>query len=901
MRPTTARPDRPLRLTYQSSAREWTDALPLGNGRLGVMCFGGVESDRFQVNDDTCWSGSPATSAGTPLIADGEGPGVVGAVRDALRAGDVREAERLVQRLQHGHSQAYQPLVDLWIEDADADAGRADSPGQSAGETGARTGYCRSLDLRTAVAEHAWQIGTSLTRTRSWVSAPDQALVVHRRAETGLLTPVVISLTSVHPTAQVAVVGGESGSGAAPGGVVGLQAQVRMPSQVFPSHERSEEPITYDPTPGAAVTASVQLRVVTDGTVRATTRADGQDALEVTGASELVVVLGTGTDYADPRTTPHGDTHAIHADAARPVELLAAELSAALTNAEQMCEAPLARHITDHHELFGRVELELAGARDDLPTDARLDRFAAGMPDPGLAALMFQYGRYLMIAGSRAGSLPLTLQGIWNDAVRPPWSSNYTTNINVQMNYWPAEPANLSECHEPLLSFLDHLRTSGTTVADELYDLPGWAVHHNSDAWAFALPAGEGDGDPSWSAWPLGGVWLARHLWDHYDHTRDTGFLRDHAWPLMHGAADFALGWLHELPDGTLGTAPSTSPENHYVADDGRPAAVATSTTSDLAMVRDLLECCLQAIDAVADDADPSDLVEDRTLWRAAAQHALDALPGERVLADGRLAEWSGDTADAEPAHRHQSHLYGTYPGNAVDPQRTAELAAAALATLDARGPDSTGWSLAWRLALRARLGDADGATAALQAFLAPVSGTAPGSTRAGVYRNLFCAHPPFQIDGNFGFTAGVCEMLLQSHTSTAGETVLSLLPALPAQWADGEVRGLRARGAVTVEIGWRDGVVQRAVATADEDRTVTVRLTGPTGPIASTLWLVAGQPTEIAALGVSSAASRAIFSAHDQEAGSAESLTCVQAASPGAETGDRDAAEGPALPVPAS
>ena len=789
---------RPLVLAYDSPAVRWTEALPVGNGRLGAMCFGGTASDRTQVNDDTCWSGSPATVVGHSLLAPGEGPRVLDDARAALAAGDVRAAERAVQRLQHGHSQAYQPLVDLVVQEV--------GPGEEAHPDDRATtlpGYARTLDLRTAVARHSWSVAGATVVQETWSSAPHQVLVVDRRTADGSLPALRVSLTSPHPTLDLR------------GTPTGLAATVRMPSDVVPDHEPADQHVDYDLSPGAAVTAAVHVAVHTDGIVGDAGPSSTADAVEVVGATYVTLVLATETDFVDAATAPHGRLDDLRAAAARRSSAVVDEIVA------DGLPALRAAHVADHEALFGRVELDLGPDPEGVATTPeRLARHAAGAPDPALAALQAQYGRYLMIAGSRAGTRPMNLQGIWNESVVPPWSSNYTTNINTEMSYWPAGPANLDECHEPLTTWLAELARTGRDTARDLYGLPGWAAHHNSDVWGFSLPAGDGASDPAWTAWPLGGVWLATHLWDRYDWSREVGFLAD-AWPLLRGAADFALAWLVEQPDGMLGTSPATSPENRYVAPDGAPAAVTVSTTSDLAMVRELLERCLDAAQVLVGSGVPVAAgapAPDDPAWQEATRAALDRLPLERVLADGRLAEWSTDLVDAEPEHRHQSHLVGVYPGSRVDLRTEPGLAAAALATLDARGPDSTGWSLAWRLALRARLRDVDGAAAALVAFLRPTADGAPAAaepapdappgTGSGVYPNLFCAHPPFQVDGNLGLTAGLLEMLLQSHRSTAGTTVLDLLPALPPAWQDGEARGIRARGDITVDLRWSSGVV---------------------------------------------------------------------------------------------
>ncbi|MET0422824.1 MAG: glycoside hydrolase N-terminal domain-containing protein [Actinoplanes sp.] len=736
-------------LGYRTPAAQWTDALPLGNGRLGAMCFGGVEADRFQLNEGTCWSGAPTSDAPDPAA-----PRILAAARAALAADDVRAAEEHLGRLQGGHSQAYQPLADLRIEQAFRQP---------------TDGYFRHLDLRSAVASHTFHGGAERVSQEAWISAPAQALVIRRRLRRIAAEPMLIRLGSPHPGA---VASPEPG---------GLDLLVRMPSDVPPA----PGPVRHD---GPSVTALVGLRVVSAGLL---TAVDGGVRLD--DADEVIVVVAVVTDYVDPLTRPHGDV----AELRRALHDRLDELVVALAHPGGYATMRAA-HERDHARLFARAGLRLGpvAGRTPLDIDARL-----ADPDPSLAALQFQYGRYLLIASSRPGGLPATLQGLWNEHLRPPWSSNYTTNINLEMNYWPAEVANLAECHQPLFDWLSFARRRSAP-----YGLSGWTLHHNSDAWCFNHPTGTGGDDPCWSFWPLAGAWLSRHLTDHHDFAGPLASPAEHV-PIVRDAAAFCLDWLVEMPDGTLGTSPSTSPENHYLAPDGKPAAAGVSTTADLALIRGLLTDLIRLA--------PADPLAGR------ARAALPRIPAERVAGDGRLAEWSTDVADTEPEHRHTSHLVGLYPFATIDPDTTPAPAVAARRTLDARGPESTGWSLAWRIALRARLHDAPGAAAMVRRFLRPAT------SAAGVYRNLFCAHPPFQLDGNLGFTAGVAEMLLQSHATTPDVTRLHLLPALPADWAEGEFTGLRARGGVTVDASWSAGRLRSVSLQTDRPRAIEVRSAG--------------------------------------------------------------------------
>ncbi|MBO3088106.1 glycosyl hydrolase family 95 catalytic domain-containing protein [Cellulomonas dongxiuzhuiae] len=782
----------PLLLRLDEPARTWTDAFPVGNGRIGAMVHGGTGDELLQVNDDTCWSGAPhdgPVEPVGPLGPDGA-PGVVRRARRLLADGDPLGAQAELARLQSGWVQAYQPLVDVVLAHAAA-AGDA--------------GYRRTLDLARGVVTTTWTSATGVPwRQDVLVSHPDRALLLER-STAGAASDAGeawVRLASRHPWADApAPVDAPDGD---PRAAV-VVATLDMPSHVLPDWVPGPDPVRYG---GRSVHAAVALAVLADDAASVEV-VDG--AVRVRGTGRLRVVLTTATDHDVATGTLHGDRARVAADAL-----------AGLRHALADVDGIAARHVADHAALMGRVSLDLDAAVPDLPLDARLVRHAHGEPDPHLAVLAFQHGRYLTVAGSRPGTLPLNLQGIWNASVRPPWSSNYTININTEMNYWPTLVGDLAECHEPLLAWLDRLAVAGAATARTLYGVRGWVAHHNSDPWCFTGPTGRGHDSASWSSWPLGGAWLARHVVDHHDWTGDDDALRRH-WPVVRGAALAVLDLLVELPDGTLGTSPATSPENHYLLPDGRAAAVSVSTTSDLAIVRDLLEQ-VRRLAHVAGDHDES--------LRAAVDGALERLPTERVAPDGRLAEWRTDVPDAEPEHRHQSHLYRVFPGTSIDPDSAPALAAAALRTLDARGPDSTGWSLAWRLALRARLRDPDGVAALVTAFLHPVDADpsgGDGSARGGVYRSLLCAHPPFQIDGNLGFTAGVAEALVQAHRrGPDGVREVHLLPALPAAWPAGRVRGLRLRGALRLtELTWRDGRVERAVLEADRPAVVDVRAHG--------------------------------------------------------------------------
>lgn len=869
---------RPLRLTEPTSATHWTDAYPVGNGRIAAMCFGGTQHDRLQINDSTCWSGTPASAAGSP---PSDGPQHLARARRAMECGDVRAAEAELRGLQSGFTQAYQPLVELLFDldggasqSLDGGTSSVTSPAASPASTPAETAtpVTRTLDLRTATATHTWSDGTREHRVETFASHPAGVLVTTRTSTRPM--DLTVRLASVHPGAQISATSDA------------LQASIRMPSTVVPGRPGTTSGPRYgDPS----VTAVAAAHITTDGTAAA--QLDG--TLRIVGARRVQIVLTTASDAfsAADHTALHGRADRLIADAQ------ARATAAARRGAERLH----AEHVADHTALFDRVELQLgpAGPADQTdPADQTGPAYPSGLTappvpqphstsallsarrgtvDPELTELAFAFGRYLMIAGSRPGGTPLTLQGPWNAEVDPPWSSNFTVNINTEMNYWPVHTANLGECDEPLLPWLERVAERGGEVARSLYDAPGWVAHHNVDQWGFAWPVGAGADSLEWSFWPLGGVWMSSTLLDRAEFAAAAGSEATptagvapsaspaptasvaptwlaRAWSVACGAAEFALAWLQPMPDGTLGTIPSTSPENVHTAPDGHPTALTVSSTCDIELIRDLFTRLLRLA-----SARPQLATEDRELLDRVAR-ALELLPPTRIASDGRIAEWAGEPAEVEVLHRHQSHLVGVFPGASITPRSTPELAAAARASLRAKGEESTGWSLAWRIALWARLGESVQVARTIARFLRLTNADGsdpeplpqvPGGPRlqhsGGVYGNLFCAHPPFQIDGNLGFTAGVAEALVQSHEVLPGAVrVLHLLPACP--WASGRARGLRARGGITVDLGWRDGAVERVslLADADAGSSVAVRVCVQTPTWERVVDLAPGEPTTL-------------------------------------------------------
>jgi alpha-L-fucosidase 2 len=758
-------------LHYDKPAATWTEALPVGNGRLGAMVFGAVNDELLQLNEATLWSGGPVSTDVNPGAFANLAP-----ARAALSAGDYESAARLLRKMQGQYSEGYLPLADLRIHQ----------------DTGPASDYVRDLDIRDGVATTSFTSNGVRYRREVFASAPAQVIVVRLSADKpGQLTLDVGAASQLRFENTVA------------GGAIVMRG--KAPAHVDPNYYKANgEPVVYDDPSkcrGMRFETIVQPRLV-DGKLE---ERDGK--LRISGASEVVLLVSGATSFAGFDRCPDSAGRDEHQLARQPLQRAAAKDYATL----------LAEHVADVRGYFDRVELSLnPGAPDksSVPTDRRLEAYAGGEADPQLEALYFQFGRYLLIASSRTRDAPANLQGIWNKDVRAPWSSNYTTNINVQMNYWPVEAANLTELFSPLDDLVRHLAVTGTETATSFYHAPGWAVHHNSDIWAASNPVGAlGHGDPKWANWYMGSAWLSRHLWEHYQFTGDKAYLRS-SYPLMKGAAQFLLAWLQEDAQGRLVTMPSTSPENDFYYDGGKKASVTVGSTMDLGIARDLFSNVAAASRVLGIDG----AFRDRVL--AAKARLLPFQVGGR----GQLQEWYKDFEEVDPHHRHVSHLYALHPAREITPLGTPELAQAARRTLELRGDGGTGWALAWKVNMWARLLDGNHAYTLFRNLLRLTKDNDPAwGGHGGAYPNLFDAHPPFQIDGNFAGTAGVIEMLLQSQNDE-----LHLLPALPDAWAAGSVRGLVGRGNFVVDISWREHRLVSASVLARAGGRCTIRTAAP-------------------------------------------------------------------------
>ena len=772
------------RLWYDKPASAWTEALPLGNGKLGAMVWGGAEEDLLQLNEGSFWSGYPRPWYNQNAQAS------LALVREHLRHGRLREAQTLVDTTMLGqYTQSYLPAGSLKV---------------AFGNLGDTHAYRRELDLDSATVSSEFDSGRGRLVRQAWVSAPDECLVYSVSAELPL--DLEVGLESLLPF-QVTHGGG------------GLLLTSVAPAFVVPHYVESPRPIVYGDTPETkGMRLAVAVRVdAGGGTVE---RLPGR--LRVTGTRQVRLVVAAATSFNGRDRHPFVEGRDEVADAADRAE-------AALNRDAQ---AVWRNHRDAHHRGFARAGFDLGGPDySSLPTDERLRRQRIHHDDQGLVALAFEYGRYLLWSSSRPGGQPANLQGIWNQELRAYWSCNYTSNINVEMNYWPAEVCNLAESHLPLLEYIGDVADHGKKVAQVHYGAAGWVAHHNLDLWATALPAGNngGDGERSCQShfWPMGGVWLCQHLWEHYAFGVDRAFLESRAFPVLREAARFCLDWLVEGPGDTLTTMPSTSPENSYLTPGGERIALDIGSTCDLTSIQELFGHCLEAATVLG--------VSDALTQAIAA--ALPRLPGLRKGPHGELAEWSRDWAEAEPGHRHVSHLYGVYPGSSITSTRNAEFLAAASTSIQRRveaGGGGTGWSLAWLICLHARLGQRQDALTSLRRWL-----------ETSVYDNLFDLHPPlsaketgvFQIDGNLGVTAGIAELLVQSH-----EGFLSLLPSLPREWTEGRITGLRARGGFELDLEWKNAKLTGVRILASNPGPVKVRY----GALSAQLTLVGGQTVRL-------------------------------------------------------
>ena len=746
-----------VELFYHSPAANWNQALPLGNGHLGVMVHGETKTRLFDLNDDTFWTGYPRDRnyyMAYPRFLE---------ARHMAEQGKLHEAETLLERGCEGlWSQCYQPAGQLLLELENGTEEIAE--------------YCRSLSLDDAIHRVRFQAGSQFLEEECFVSAPADTFL-YRCISTGGTISGIVRLSSLLPHE----------TWVEQGGILVLQQRAPGESETYCSGRPYDRYVQKNPLM-QGMRCRILAKVQTVGGILK----NASHSLQIMGAQEIEIRLCIHTSFAG---------YSFHPVLQGLDEASACQNTLTLS-LQKNYDTLKAEHLEDYQELYTRLELDLGDGRQELPTDQRLLRYQGD--DNQLVALLCQYGRYLTIAASRPGTQPMNLQGIWNPLLTPPWSSNYTLNINTEMNYWPTLMANLEECHQPFLQMIEELRDTGSETAAIHYGARGFCAHHNSDLWRMASPVGGWplNHQPRWAYFPLAGAWAARQVWEQYWYTMDRQQLEYYGYPILKDAALFCADLLTEREDGFLWACPATSPEHSFWLD-GSLCAVSGTSTIFLAIIYEALDHFIYAAHLLNRDAElRKDLEEKR-----------NRLLPLSVGSKGQLLEWDQEYQDEDPNHRHISHLYPLMPGQDITPEDTPELAQACVRSLELRGEDGTGWSLGWKVNAWARLGKGETALRLLDTQLRPVEGMEENYCHGGSDLNLLCAHPPFQIDGNFAATAGILQMLLQSRPGR-----ILLLPALPSRFKNGSVTGLKAMGGLQVDLIWADGLLEQADLSAKTD-----------------------------------------------------------------------------------